>query len=371
MNTTSSNLPTRIAVVTTPDGCFEQVVSLRSADNVSGALRKVFPSVETFPFDERFVSGLRAWQPDVVYPAVAHGAGEFGALQSLLETLDLPFVGSGSTCTKLCGNRLAANQKAAGFLLRQTKSGVRTAAVPPFIALAKGDDIKAAVIEFCQTFARNGVLVIRPARAWSSMGIAYCTAMGHRLLTKEEVFAAVATDGSYQNLRLERIVQSIEQASKLDIDGMVILGKYVHGTSISVGVLEDPVPRALPVIEIADEADACFWHDRAHTFFTGGSEYMIPARLSKHWLEFAQDTAIQLHKHFGCNGLSMTNFVADHFPRTDEPKRLCFQEIISPNMTTTSLFPRAAKAASISMPDLVQRLVLQAWSRRACGVPES
>lgn len=354
-----NGLPSRIAVVASSDGS-EHVVSLRSADNVSTALRQCFQAVKIFPFDAGLEQALLAWRPDVVFP-VAHGSGETGELQSMLDSIQMLYVGSDSASSALCWDKAVTNQKVVDLLTSQSESliDVMRAVVPPFMALQKGDAIKGKVQEFCRSFARNGVLVIKPAREGSSVGIAFCTAPGHKLLTKEEVIATI--NGSVEDLRLDRIVQSVERA--FTFDSIVILQKAIHGTEITVGVLENPETRALPVVEIVTPVGA--WYDYAHKYSQGGSENLIPARLPQEWLGFAQDTALAVHRHLGCRDYSRVDFIVECIAGTTEPKQLWFLEINSlPGFTATSLFPDAARAASLDMPELVRRLVSQAWSRR-------
>lgn len=362
---TNMNFPTRIAVVASASGS-EQIVSLRSADNVTDALKQRFKTIKIFKFDAGLKQALLEWRPDVVFP-VAHGPGETGDLQLMLESMDLLYVGSDPESSALSWNKVTANEKVTELLARQLQAliGGGCTSVPPFVALQNGDDIKGKVQEFCGSFAKNGVVVVKPAREGSSIGIAFCTAPGHKLLTKEEVIATAAY-ASVENLRLERIVQSVEQA--FAFDSIVILQKAIHGTEITVGVMEDPQTRALPVVEIVTRAGS--WYNYSNKYSVGGSEHIIPARLPQMWLDFAQDIAVRVHSHLGCRDYSRIDFMVERVAGTAEPKCLWFLETNSlPGFTNTSLFPHAASAASISMPDLVDRLVLQAWSRRILDKP--
>jgi len=69
---------------------------------------------------------------------------------------------------------------------------------------------------------------------------------------------------------------------------------------------------------------------------------------------------------------SRIDFIVENDDQKSEPLCLFFLEINTlPGFTFTSLYPDAAKAASLSMPELSRRLALQAWTRRNQSKPNS
>jgi D-alanine-D-alanine ligase len=176
------------------------------------------------------------------------------------------------------------------------------------------------------------------------------------LATKEEVIA-----GSIWETRLDHIVKCIEQAFTLD--SAVIVQEAVQGTEITVAVLEDPDARALPVIEIVMPQGA--WYDYEHKYSVGRSKHIIPARLPDWVANLAQQFAVAAHRNLGCRDLSRVDFIVSHPETLLNKHSLWFLEVNTlPGFTNTSLFPDAAKAAHITMPEMVRRLVLNAWARR-------
>ena len=75
---------------------FEREFSLASGKNVCAALEEAGHKVVPLDTTADLVPTLRTERPDVCYSALHGKHGEDGTIQSLLEFLDIPFVGSPS-----------------------------------------------------------------------------------------------------------------------------------------------------------------------------------------------------------------------------------------------------------------------------------
>ncbi|MFC7646525.1 hypothetical protein ACFQX6_42610 [Streptosporangium lutulentum] len=73
---------------------YEREVSLRSGRRVSEALQGAGVSVETRDTDASLVPSVLANPPDAVFVTLHGGAGEDGAIRSVLELLSIPYVGA-------------------------------------------------------------------------------------------------------------------------------------------------------------------------------------------------------------------------------------------------------------------------------------
>ena len=73
---------------------FEREFSLASGKNICAALEEAGHKVVPLDTNDALVPTLRSERPDVVYNALHGKHGEDGTIQSLLEFLGLPFVGS-------------------------------------------------------------------------------------------------------------------------------------------------------------------------------------------------------------------------------------------------------------------------------------
>lgn len=103
----------------------ERDVSLRSGRRVSSALRDVGLYVDEWDIDATLVGRLTASPPDAVVVALHGGAGENGAVQSVLEMLGVPYVGAGPGACRRAWDKPTAKDELA-------RAGLTT---PDWIAL--------------------------------------------------------------------------------------------------------------------------------------------------------------------------------------------------------------------------------------------
>src|SRR3954469_2657317 len=106
---------------------YEREVSLRSGRRVSEALQGAGVSVETRDTDASLVPSVLANPPDAVFVTLHGGAGEDGAIRSVLELLSIPYVGANPDAC-----RVAFDKPTAKTVVRSV--GVRT---PDAVVLPK------------------------------------------------------------------------------------------------------------------------------------------------------------------------------------------------------------------------------------------
>jgi D-alanine-D-alanine ligase len=135
----------------------------------------------------------------------------------------------------------------------------------------------------------------------------------------------------------------------------------VAGTEVTVGILGDNPPRALPTLEIVSERPL---YDYAAKYTAGQSHHVIPARLPEEGRRACQDAALRAHLALGCRDLSRVDVIVDGGGR---PWVLEVNSI--PGLTQLSLLPDAARAAGIAFPELCQGLVDAALVRSGSREP--
>lgn len=259
-------------------------------------------------------------RPDVVFIALHGRGGEDGTLQGMLECLGLPYTGSGVLASAL------AMDKA------MSKKLFRASGIPVIeeIVVTRGDvpEAETLVRSVMETLGGFPVFV-KPNSEGSTVGCA--------LVEAEETLA-----------------QAVAQALKYD--KTVLIEKYIKGKEITVGVLGNAgeALQALPVIEIVPKAA---FYDYESKYADGGSEHIIPARLTEAQTAEAQALALRCHDLLGCRGMSRTDLIA-----TDEALYVLEVNTI-PGMTPTSLLPQAAEHAGIPFPALLDRLIQYAMEK--------
>jgi D-alanine-D-alanine ligase len=142
-------------------------------------------------------------------------------------------------------------------------------------------------------------------------------------------------------------------AKALEYDRLVLIETYIRGREITVGVLGNAggTLEPLPIIEIVPRGE---YYDFDSKYSDGGSEHIIPARLSAEQTRQAQEIAARCHELLGCRCMSRTDLIV-------RDKDLFVLEVNTiPGMTPTSLLPQAAAHAGISFAALLDRLIQDA-----------
>ena len=153
----------------------------------------------------------------------------------------------------------------------------------------------------------------------------------------------------------EALAQAVSLACQ-SYSSDVLLEEYIEGRELTVAVWErNGVAEALPVIEIAPRAG---FYDYRNKYTAGATEYLIPAPLGEDTAANVADTAVRAHEALGCRAYSRADF------RLTSDGGLYLLEVnTAPGMTETSLVPKAAKAAGISLPNFVRQIVQAARSQ--------
>lgn len=287
----------------------EREISLASGEGAGAALREAgFLVTELDPANRADLGKLLEDSFDVAFLCLHGKGGEDGALQGFLETIGLPYTGPG------VWSSATAMNKAQSKLFYQ-RAGIPTA---PFQYLQKGEPFSAEKI----ALAMGGTCVVKPATEGSALGI-------------------YIVEGA------EAIAAAIE--SVFEIDELVVVEKYISGTELTVAVLGNDQPFALPVIEIVPKAE---FYDFESKYAPGGSQHNCPAPLSEEITEQVMQAAVSAHKVLQCSGVSRSDFIldGDGIPWILETNTI-------PGMTATSLLPDAARAAGISFPELCTKLI--------------
>ena len=294
----------------------ERPISLKSAEGAKEALEQAGYQVDQIdPADNEQLKKLVDGKYDVAF-LVLHGkGGEDGTIQGFLETIGLPYTGSGIWS---CATALDKTKAKFYYI----KEGIPT---PEALTVSLSDDynLDDIVLELGEKCA------VKAATEGSSIGV-------------------------YIAKGKEAIGQAIKDA--LNIDKSVLIERYVAGNEYTVAVIDtDEGPEALPIIQIIPRAES---YDFDSKYAPGGSEHICPADLPEDKAKEMQEYAIRAHKCLECKGISRNDFLMD-----EEGGLWILESNLLPGMTATSLVPDAAKAAGIPFPELCTTLIKEALSR--------
>ena len=289
----------------------ERTVSLSSGKSVEQALRSVgFEVVMLDPASKDDLKILLNESFDVAFLALHGKGGEDGTIQGFLETIGLPYTGSGVWASATAVNKITSK-----FFYRE--AGIPTpASMRLHDPQTSSEEIKEKVGLPC---------VVKAATEGSALGVYICN-------TEEEVKEAV-----------EKV---------FTVDTSAFVETFVKGGEFTVGVLGSDVPEALPVIKIIPVNE---FYDYESKYATGGSQHICPAPLSEEDTKRAQELALKAHQVLGCRGVSRTDLLQDK-----TGKFWVLETNTLPGMTATSLLPDAAKVKGISFEQLCSDMIFDA-----------
>ena len=286
----------------------EREVSLVTGKGVAEALcgKGYEVSEHDFRDGKTLIRALSEEKPDAVFNALHGNWGEDGAVQGLLDVLQIPYTHSGMRAS----------------LLGMDKGLTR------MIAYAAGVKTAEAEQKTFGDYKREGTkialpYVVKPVADGSSVGVF--------IVQNSEDEAGVWYD---------------------DENREVLIEKFIEGKELTCAVFDG---RALAVTELRPKEG---FYDYRSKYTAGMTTHVLPAEIPSEAEKQIRYYAEQMHRALGCRMLSRSDF------RYNEKDGAVFLEInTNPGMTPLSLVPEQAKFCGISYEDLCARLVENAACR--------
>lgn len=273
--------------------------------------RKALESTQQLASVDEIINPASGKRPDVVLIALHGKYGEDGTIQGFLELLGIPYTGPGVLASALAMDKSMAKKVMAA-------DGIKVPESVDFAFNGSGWD-KQAVAEAVEKIGYP--VMVKPSRQGSTIGMT-------KVITPEELNNA------------------IKEAS--DYDDQIIIEKFIEGRELTVAVLGNEKPLALPVIEIIPKKG---FYDYEAKYTPGATEEVVPANISAEETATAQKIAVDAYKSLGCKGTSRVDIIYS-------PDGMYVLEVNTiPGMTPTSLLPRAAEAAGIDFSKLLDMII--------------
>lgn len=237
-----------------------------------------------------------------------HGRwGEDGAIQSLLEMIQLPYTGS-----KSLASSVSMDKDYSKIILKD--HGVEVA---DGFLLKKNFDIEEVKLKVNQKIGYP--VVVKPNDQGSTFGLTVC---------KEE----------------SQLQKAIELSFKLSES--TLIEKFIEGREMTVSIVGDEV---FPVLEIVPSHDL---YDYECKYTKGLSQYFVPADIPEFASEKMKEATRTAFNALRCEGYARVDF------RLTKEFKSYFLELNSlPGMTETSLVPKSAKAAGYSFDELIDKII--------------
>lgn len=278
-------------------------------------MRSVGLFVDEWDTDASLLSRLTDQRPDAVVIALHGGEGENGSIQTVLEMLELPFVGADSHACRRAWDKPTAKAELA-------RAGLLT---PDWVVLPH------------TTFRELGAQAVLDAMVHR---------LGLPLMLKPD------QGGSALGAQVVREASELPAAMVgcLAYGDTVLAEQLIAGVEVAVTVIDGADgPQALPAVEIVPEAGV---YDYTSRYTAGLTNFHTPARLDAKTSAAVADLAVSAHKLLGLRDVSRTDAIVDpngavHFLEVN----------VSPGLTETSLLPMAIEAAGRSLGDIYADLI--------------
>ncbi|MAG59804.1 D-alanine--D-alanine ligase [Candidatus Woesebacteria bacterium] len=240
---------------------------------------------------------------DIVFIAMHGPYGEDGTVQGMLELAGIKYTGSRVLASALGMDKIA-------FRKLMKAVAIQT---PRHVELKKGERT---------TKVGKPPYFVKPYDQGSSVGVS--------IVRKKSGLA-----------------KSLKAAWKYS--DVALVEEFIPGTEVTCALLgnEDSIP--LPVVEIIPSGE---FFDYKSKYTDKKTQEIFPARISNTTTKRIQEIAVKVHQTLGCRGFSRVDFILRN---GKTPVVLEINTI--PGLTSMSLLPKAAAAAGMSYPQLLDRIV--------------
>jgi D-alanine-D-alanine ligase len=300
----------------------EREVSLKTGEAVYKSLVRSGYDAVAIDVGPGLSQTLQEQGVEVAFLALHGPGGEDGAIQGFLETLGIPYTGS----------------------------GVRASAVGMHKVVTKTE------------LAAQGIPVPRGTVVWRGT-----TPTLNRILTncklKLPIVVKPASQGSTIGVTIVRKPsqwkEALQVAHRYDEEAMIEAFIPGHEVTLSLLGTADGTVAGLPAVEIVAPDG---FYDFSAKYEKGRTQYLCPAPLSAAVSREIKQLAIRTYQALGCNGAARVDFRI-----TPKGKPYVLEINTVPGMTETSLLPMAAGKAGLSYDALTERILQSALRRAGTG----
>jgi D-alanine-D-alanine ligase len=290
----------------------ERQISLETGKQVAKELKKNKYKVKLIEPDKDLVSNIKTYKPDIIFNALHGQFGEDGYMQTILESIGIPYTHSG----------ILASAKAMDKLISKKLFNKHKISTPKYIQY-KFDKSKK---ELNKIIVNNigFPLVIKPINEGSSVNVFICTRKNF-----------------YEKINLLRAYKEI------------ILEEFIPGQEIQSSIIGK---RKLGAVELVPKRE--FYDYKAKYSLKAKTEHIIPPKISKKNYNKLMNITLKTHRLFGCRGVTRADF---KFYRNT----FYLLEInTQPGMTKLSLVPEIANYNGVSFINLIKLILKDASTNK-------
>jgi len=288
----------------------EREISLKSGNAVLKGLQAKAVDAHGIDANPNNIDQLKAQGFDRAF-IVLHGRwGEDGIVQGALQSIGLPYTGSGVLGCALAMDKVRSKQ------IWQAKN-LPTAR---YRVLRSENDLDGLIDEL------GLPLFLKPAREGSSVGIGKVS-------------------------ESQDLLEVYRQAAAIGDD--VLAEQFISGAELTVSILKG---QALPIIRMSTDNE---FYDYEAKYQSDDTQYFCPAGLTDQQESAIRELALRAFEALGCDGWGRVDVMLD-----EEANPLLLEANTVPGMTDHSLVPMAAKTAGINFEDLLIEILQTTLTER-------
>ena len=291
----------RVAVVLGGNSA-EREVSLNSGANVLAALKSRGVDAHAVDGVPALLDALRAGHFARVFNILHGRGGEDGVLQGALQSLGVPFTGSGVLGSALSMDKVRTKQVWQAM-------GLPT---PGYVALKRGEDVSAAIAQLGMP------VIVKPSHEGSSVGIT-------KVRSAADLPAAIELAARY--------------------DGELVIEALIEGEEYTIAILNGV---ALPSIHIVPKGGFYDYHAK---YVSDETQYICPG------LEGAAEEEIRALSLRAFDAAACAGWGRVDVMRDAQGRNWLLEVNTTPGMTSHSLVPKAARAVGIEFEELCWRIL--------------
>ena len=292
----------------------EREISFLTGKACSKALKKKGYKVVDLDAKGYFTEELKKLKPKIVFNALHGKYGEDGFVQSILESLKIPYTHSG-----VLSSSLAMDKELSRLIF--IKNNLK---VPKYFLLQK--DHEGNLNKKINNKKIKFPIVIKPINEGSSLGVSICK--------NKKQFTS----------KYKKLKENYDR---------ILVEEYIPGREIQVAVMGE---KALGAIELVPRRQ--FYDYTAKYSNTARTQHIMPAPLSPKKYKEILGLAKKAHKLLGCSGITRSDF------RFFKNKFYLLETNTQPGLTKLSLVPEIARYCGIKFEDLVVWMTENASSNK-------
>ena len=290
----------------------ERIISLETGRQVAKELKKNNYKVKICEPDKDLISVTKSFKPHFIFNALHGQFGEDGYIQTILETIGIPYTHSG-----VIASAKAMDKEISKKIFIKNKINT-----PKFFTYSydvKNEDLIKKIKKKLKF-----PVVVKPLNEGSSVNVYICN-----------------------QKNIIKILNSIKQYKK------VMIEEFIGGREIQVAIMGN---KKLGAIELKPKRK--FYDYQAKYNSSAKTEHIIPVELPKSKIDIVMNMAYKAHKVIGCQGVTRSDF------KFFNDKFYLLEINTQPGMTKLSLVPEIAAYRNISFLELIEWIMQDASKKK-------